>query len=252
MLAFIFKNNNVINPEYVFALINIISLFPVLFLSNTIYSMFFSLELISCLVFYKFSVSNFWFKKNKRNFIEFNFNKFNKLLPKTYINTLFFQYWTAFFSSVLIIYFLISLISVTGTSELALINHLILINSKINYLDSLDFYFLFFILIFGIFLKLGITPVHLYKIEVYKGIPLISLYLYTTLYFFIYFIYFIYLFLINLSSIIIIIWLLILIFTVSGILYIITLFFNNLFLKTFFAYSTILNGLNVLFVLICS
>lgn len=43
----------------------------------------------------------------------------------------------------------------------------------------------------GMFFKIGFTPSHLFKIEVYKGIPFVSILFYTVYYFMSFFLYFV-------------------------------------------------------------
>lgn len=72
--------------DYIFSLI-ITSLFiPFIFLSNSFFTFFFLIELISCTIFYKFIVGKFSFKNNK------NKDVFFTIFSKNYINILFYQY----------------------------------------------------------------------------------------------------------------------------------------------------------------
>ncbi len=80
------------------------------------------------------------------------------------------------------------------------------------------FIFLFFIFLFSIFLKIGLSPLHLFKIEIYKGIPFLT----------------------------------ILIFLILGCFYLIFLIFDINFLKVFFAYSTIINSIFFFFIVFSS
>jgi NADH:ubiquinone oxidoreductase subunit 2 (subunit N) len=103
------------------------------------------------------------------------------------------------------------------------------------------FYFYFFIFILGFFLKIGLTPFHLYKIEVYKGLPFVTILIYTILFFIVYFLFFSILFLKNISAFYSYYWLSMLLLLLLGVCYIIFLLFDVNFIKSFFAYSTIVN-----------
>lgn len=106
-----------INIDFFFAVYNIMAFLPLIFISNTFFTFFFILEVSSCLIFYKFVTARFYYK-NIVNFGNFkSLEKFNKNLPKNFLNVLFFQYWVTFFSSVLIILFLIQFIFIFGSSE---------------------------------------------------------------------------------------------------------------------------------------
>ena len=92
------------STDYFFALSNLNNFFPLIFLSNTLFTFFFILEVNSTIIFYKFIVSKLWYKNNQ-NYFDINIDKFNKLVPKNYLNVLFFQYWTTFFSTTLFLCF---------------------------------------------------------------------------------------------------------------------------------------------------
>ncbi len=241
-----------ISTEYVFALINIMTVYYLLFFSNTFYTAFFILELISCFIFYKFSISKFWFKNNKKNLINTKNSTFLKLIPKTFVNTLFFQYWSTFFSSVILLFSLIYFFTTLSSSEWSVLNHLNFTVIETNYFDKSFLYLCVSLLILGVFIKLGATPLHLYKIEIYKGIPLISLFFYTTFFFLIYFLFFTKLFLIYLYSYSYIYFITILLMIGVGLFFIISLLFNTFYLKVFFAYSSVINSMIVLFAIINS
>lgn len=95
----------------------------------------------------------------------------------------------------------------------------------------------------GFLMKIGFTPFHLFKIEVYKGLPVISILVYTTFYFFIYFIFFIFLINYQLDFLKYFLNSLIYIIIVLGSIYIMTLLYDVTALKSFFAYSTVINSI---------
>lgn len=92
-------------------------------------------------------------------------------------------------------------------------------------------------------MKIGLTPFHLFKIEVYKGLPLISLLFYTTFYFYIYFTYFILLLNYHLDFLKLILNSIFYLVIIIGSIYTVLLIFDITSLKSFFAYSTIINSL---------
>lgn len=220
--------------DYYFSMSNILMYTPFLFLVNTVFTFLFSLEIISFLVLYKLISSKIWFFK-------VNSVKNNKL-PQQYINMLFFQFWVTFFSTIFIVYFYINIFFIFGSTEWFLIQYL-----NVNDYTSIYKYnnglinFLVGIFIFSVFFKLGVSPIHLFKLEVYKGIPYISIFFYT-IYFLTIFLYFTVIllidFLINFNTFIFTLLFIILFF---GVFYIIVIMFDVNFLKIFFAYSTIIN-----------
>jgi hypothetical protein len=144
--------------DFIFATANIFIFFSLIFLANTFFSFYFLLELTVCIIFYKFTVSKFWFKNPLKIYSIDSSEKFSDNLPKNYLNVLFFQYWISFFSSSLLLLFFIYIEFNFSSTEWSFLN------ITINYYSNILFYFYFFIFIIGFFLKIGITPFHLYKI----------------------------------------------------------------------------------------
>jgi hypothetical protein len=172
--------------EFFFALINLTILLPIIFFINTLFTFFFFIELNSSIIFYKFISSNCWDLKKKGRNILYKVN-----ISKNYLNMLFFQYWAAFFSSVMIVYVIISYIYLYGTIEWFFINSLNYFQkNNYSYINYLNILIINFILIFAFLIKIGMTPIHLYKLEIYKGLPLASIFFYTTFYFLIFFFFF--------------------------------------------------------------
>lgn len=113
-----------------------------------------------------------------------------------------------------------------------------------------EFYLYFFIFIIGFFLKIGITPFHLYKLEIYKGLPFITIFLYTIFFFTGYFLYFSLLLLRNLNNFFFLYWVVLFFLVIMGVCYVVFLLFDINFLKNFFAYSTIVNIVSFLCLII--
>lgn len=241
------KNSNInYNLDYFSSIANLTIFVPIIFFSNTIYTFLFLLELTSLTILYKFSVSRNWFNNNKN----LNTSGFCRILPKSYLNMIFFQYWANFFSSMLLMFSIFNLIFMFGSSEWVLINLLIESNNS-NYYCSKTVIYLYLWLSFfiGFFLKIGFSPLHLFKIEVYKGIPFISIFFYTTWYFLSFFLYFTIIIYYNLYSFKVYFYQIFYLFILIGLFYTIFLLFDVNLLKSFFAYSTVVNALNFIIVL---
>jgi hypothetical protein len=237
-----YNNSNInYNIDYFFSLFNIGLFVIILYYSNTLYSFIFILEVISILILYKFSVSRYFFKNN---IFYRNNNLFENNLPRPFLNLIFFQYWVNFFSTTLMLFFIFNIIYIYGSSEWFFINFLNIFNFNLLYSNSnMNYIFLWFLFFFAFLLKIGFTPIHFFKIEVYKGMPFISIFYYTTYYFFSFFFYFTILILLNFSNYKIYWFFFLLIFIVLGLFYLIILMFDINLIKSFFAYSTIINAL---------
>lgn len=157
---------------------------------------------------------------------------------------LFFQYWAAFFSSILFVYTILIYLYLFNSTEWILLNFLNLIQLTTQNTNYILISVINFVLILSFLLKIGLTPLNLYKLEVYKGLPYISIFFYTTFYFLVFFLFFILLIVDYLGVLILTYWYLFIIFLMLGIFYTINLLFNvNLLKVFFFAYSTIINSL---------
>lgn len=130
----------------------------------------------------------------------------------------------------------------------------------IQFLNSVENYFLIFsgdlirllvvVFLLSVFFKLGLTPFHLFKVEVYKGLPYLSVFFYTTYYFIVLFIFFIFLLSDYLFSFVTYYYLFLIFLLVLGSVYIIFLMFDVNFLKAFFTYSTVINTVGFLTVFV--
>lgn len=129
--------------------------------------------------------------------------------------------------------------------------NLISINNLVN--TDLEFntiLWVFFFLCF--FLKVGLTPSHLFKVEVYKGVPFVSIFFYTTFYFLGYFLFLTIMVEFYISSFKNYFYFFFIIFVVFGFFYTLFLLFDVLFTKAFFAYSTVVNTLAFVSLLIAN
>ena len=231
--------------DFLLSIGNLIFLLPYLFCVNTIFTFLFFLELLSTLLFYKLLSSKIWYKSNNKN------NTTTNNLPQNYINMIFFQYWVTFFSTIFIIYFYINMYYFFGTSDWNNIQYCYFFSNKKN-INIINLNLLLLLFIFSVFIKLGIAPLHLFKIEVYNGLPYITIFFYTTFYFLIFFLFFL-LFLLNFLNIFLQqIYFIFILSIFIGVIYVIVLLFDVNYIKAFFAYSTIINSLGFLFVFISS
>lgn len=172
------------------------------------------------------------------------FNYSTSTQTTAYTNVIFFQYWVSFFSSVLFVYSLLMFIQLYGSTEWVYINWLGL--ADLEGVANISVYSTYLILWIAIFLKLGIAPVHLYKIELYKGLPFISILFYTIYFFFIFFIFFC-LLIVSYTPALVAWWYnLGVIFSLIGVVWVAVLLFDITSLKAFFAYSTIVNSMTFL------
>lgn len=239
------KTNLTKSVDYLFSLNNLVLLLPYLFMVNTVFTFLFFLETISVVLFYKLISSKIWFK----NQVTYTNKQINNNIPQNYINMIFFQYWITFFSTIFIVYFYINMFYIYGTTEWFVVQFLntfdVLIADNNTLLRIIVVVFLL-----SIFFKLGLTPFHLFKVEVYKGLPYLSIFFYTTYYFSVLFVYFLLLLSDNLFVFVPNYYLFLLFLLFFGSIYVISLLFDVNFLKAFFTYSTIINTIGFLMIFI--
>lgn len=239
----IIKTNLVKSIDYLFSINNLLILLPYLFFVNNIFTFLFFLELISTILLYKLVSSKIWFKNY------FKVSTLKNSIPQNYINMVFFQYWVTFFSTIFIVYFYINMFYLFGTGDWFVIQYLNTCELK-NFTNHIFLNILLCIFILSIFFKLGVTPFHLFKIEVYKGVPLLSIFFYTTYYFIIFFVFLIYILSDFLISFSIQYYSIISILLLISSIYVVVLLFDVNFLKAFFTYSTVINTIGFLIIFI--
>ncbi len=231
--------------DYFFALLNLTVLLPLIFLSNNIFSFIFILELNTSIIFYKLVVSKLWYSTNDKD------KKLNKIKSKSYVNLIFYQFWITFFSTIMIFFFYINVNFLFGTTDWSIINFIVFIENNINYFNKkILLVFLSLIFIFSLFFKIGIAPFHLFKIEIYKSIPYLSILFYTTYYISTFLFFLLYLLSNLYVSLFVYIWFIFSIMLIIGSMYIVSLLFDVNFIKAFFAYSTIINTTNFIIIII--
>ena len=101
-----------------------------------------------------------------------------------------------FFSSALLLYSICTLFYIFGSTNFFLLDYLIFFNKSTPILNYFSLYTIGVSFFTGFILKVGFTPFHLFKIEIYKALPFISIFFYT-IYFFSVFFLFLILFMLN-------------------------------------------------------
>lgn len=196
---YIFKKNivNQKNFEIISAYYLFFSLLLYYTLANNLLTLVFIFEFQSLIIIY--IISNSFYLKNNSYL---NFKKLNNY-PIWYFNSLIYQFWTSFFSAILLtISLLIFFKNFFFIDWINLEIYVYMLNLKFFKFNRIEILIYFTPLIFGFILKLGLLPFFFWKPEIYKNFNLELLFLYTTFYMFslvylIIFFFFNYFFLIN-------------------------------------------------------
>lgn len=218
---------------------------PVLSLTANLYSFFLVIELLGICILTKFS------------FLPLGYSSKTRLrgtilsTPKPLVMSIFTYYWMGFFSSIFLVFYLIAILYVWGTTDYyELTNLFYFSNAVIVSLSSYFYSILSSFFVLGFLLKAGAAPFHTYKVHMFHGLPLFSVIIYTSLFYITYLAYFAYLTptivlpSCNLGSLITVV------VTTLGLIYLINDLFTNRYLKAFLALSSALNAAMMIFILL--
>ena len=245
--TFLFNQNISFSTEYLLfvLLIGISGFFLVS--STNMFLTIFLLELVALLIFAKFAVSRILFNQSKLNASK---NTNNPQFSYGLFNSLFFQFWANFVSSVFLFFSLLNIHYIFGTSNLYMLNFFLSI--IVSLLNSPENFNMFILVLFttGLFIKLGLSPYQFFKIETYKGIPLYMIIVYTTLYLIVYVYFFSFFFIIQLPTLRNFIGIFTLFFLTISVFYLINLLFDTKNFKAFLSYSTLITIVNLLIIIL--
>jgi len=218
---------------------------PILSLTANLYSFFLIIELLGICILAKFSFLPLGYssKTNSKGIV--------LSTPKPLVVSIFTYYWMGFFSSIFLAFYLVIMMYAWGTTDYYELTNLLYFSDKITMSISSYFYSIlssFFIL--GFLLKAGAAPFHTYKMHMFRGLPLFSVIIYTSLFYVTYLVYFAYLIPVIILSSFDLGAIVIMVVTVLGIVYLTNDLFTNKHLKTFFALSSALNATTLIFLLL--
>jgi hypothetical protein len=243
----LFNQNLSFTTEYLLFIILIVLVSSLLLSSTSLFLTIFLLELVALLIFGKFAVSRVLFNQNnitKQTLIN------NPQFSYGLFNSLFFQFWANFVSSVFLFFVLINVHYLFGTSNFFLVNFFFSLISSNWYIPESFNTFTLTVLTTGLFVKLGLAPYQFFKIETYKGIPLFMIIVYTTVYLIVYVYFFSYLFINQLPMLRDFTGNFLLVFLTFGVFYLVNLLFDTKNFKAFLSYSTLITVVNLFIILL--
>jgi hypothetical protein len=242
------RQNIVFSPEYLIFLVLLIFFGYIVVSSSSLFLTIFSLEIVALIIFGKFSVSKILHKNGSNYGDKKNPSMLNQV-SYGLLNSLFFQFWANFVSSIFLFYSLINIHNIFGLSNFFLSNFLLSELTTSFYLPEVNCYTILILFITGLFIKLGISPYQFFKIETYKGIPLFFVVVYTSVYLMIYVYFFVvlYLYLLPILKHFTNYYLYLIIFI--SLAYLFSLLFDTKNFKAFLSYSTLITVTSI-FILI--
>jgi hypothetical protein len=217
-----------------------------LFSANSVLTIIFFIEILSTMVFLLIVTSNFstvYFYNN----LNLNLHTyFHKTLPSTHVNSLIFFFWTSLIASLNLFLFLILFYTQFLTFDLNLIEFLYFNFTTLNnFNDLISAMLIWFNLLFCIFLKCGLVPFFFWKPTFFRGISIHGLSFYILFYYFVILLFFVNLLSNSLNSLFHSFILVNILIFILGFLILILILCESYYLKTFFAFSSILNSLFV-------
>lgn len=245
--TYLFNQNISFTTEYlIFVLLIGISGFFLLS-SGSLFLTIFLLELVALLIFGKFAVSRILFKQNSLNTTK---NEGAPQFSYGLFNSLFFQFWANFVSSVFLFFSLVGVHYSFGTSNFYLLNFFFSVLSQI--FNTPELFTTFSLLVFtsGLFIKLGLSPYQFFKIETYKGIPLYMVIVYTTLYLVVYIYFFSFFFVVQVPQIRTFVGTFVLFFLTLSVFYLVNILFDTKNFKAFLSYSTLITIINLFIIIL--
>ena len=217
-----------------------------LFLSNTIFTVIFFIEILSTLIFLIIITSTFsstYFYNNLNLNIH---NYFNNSTPFFFVQTLLYFFWISLISSLNLFLSLILFYIKFLTFDWFFFEYIFfyLINSS-SLKDLFFFMFIWLNFLFCVFLKCGLVPFYFWKPVFFKGTPLHVLFFYIFFFYFFIFLFFLTFFLIYVNEIFFFFLNINIILLLMGFFILLSILCETYYLKSFLAISSILNTLFV-------
>ena len=236
--------------DYLVTLLQFFYWIVIIFLSNTIFSTIFIIEVLSTLLFLLFITSIFSSSFFYRN-IDYSFGHiFQSSLPYIYIQSILIFFWISLLSSLNLFLFLLLFYTNLLTLDLFLLEYIFIYYININsFKEIFSLGISWFILIFCIFLKCGITPFFLWKPAFFKGIPFYTIFFYICFFYFFLFLFFIYLLNVYMTELFSFFGYINMVIVFTGLLMLVAIICESYYLKVFMAVSSILNSLFVVLAL---
>lgn len=217
-----------------------------LFMTNSIFTLIFGIEVLSTLIFLLIITSSYSSNHFYRN-LDFSFGNYKQqVFPYTYLQSLLFFFWMSLITSLSLFIFLLYFYTRILTFDWFLIEHIFtyLINTQ-SVVSILSLGLTWFVFVVCIFMKCGVAPLYIWKPTFFKGLPYHLLFFYVCFFYLFLFIFLIYI-LLNYFSLIFYYFIFIqIIFVFTGLLFLLAILCETFYLKSFLAISSILNSLFV-------
>ena len=233
--------------DFMTVLYNFLYWLIIIFMSNTIFTSIFVIEVLSTLIFLLIITSTF-----SSNFFYRNLNLsfghiFQQSTPHTYLQSLLYFFWISLVSSLNLFLFILLLYTKILTLDWFLIEHVfsfLILTSTIKEIVVVGISW--FVLLTCIFLKCGVAPLYIWKPTFFKGLPIHTIYIYICFFYFFLFLFLIQLLTSYFSTVFYFYSYVTTIFVLIGLVTLLFIICDSYYIKAFLAISSILNSIFVL------
>ena len=247
-VSFYFSSREVY--DYILTCFNFFFWIVFLFTANTIFTFIFFIEVLGTLIFLLVITSTFsttYFYNN----LNLNLHSyFNSTTPFFYVQMLMYFFWISLISSLNLFFFLVLFYIKFLTFDWFLLefifNYVVLLSNRS---EVLSISLIWFNLVFCIFLKCGLVPFYFWKPIFFKGVPMHSLFFYISFFYFFLFLFIFHFFLVYVNEVFYFFIYINLVLILFGFILLLLVLCESYYLKTFLAFSSILNSLFVFFAL---
>lgn len=232
--------------DFIITIFNFFFWTILLFMSNSIFTSIFIIEVLSTLIFLLIITSTFSTTFFYRNINFSHGHLFQHSTPQTYLQSLLFFFWVSLISSLNLFLFCLFFYLKVLTLDWFLIEYVFMYLTTTSSLKDLIFVGTsWFILIFCLFLKCGIAPLYIWKPTFFKGIPFHTIFFYICFFYFFLFIFIIHLLTSYFSEVFYFYSYVTTLFLLLGLITLLFIVCDSYYFKSFLAISSILNSLFV-------
>jgi hypothetical protein len=216
----------------------------VLFLSNSILSSFFVIEVLSALLFLMLVSSSFssltYYSSLDNSMHQFLGN----VIPSTFLKSIIFFFWVSLLASLNLFVFTLIMYTKLFSLDWYLLEHAFFyVVQTSSYSSNMLLGLMWYILIFSIFTKCGLAPFFFWKPTFFKGLTFTSIFYYICIFYFSLFLFFINFITNNFHFIFYFFHNIFILLVIVGLFMVLFLVLEAFYLKTFLAISSILNSL---------
>ena len=230
--------------DFLMVKINSLLWLYVLFLSNSILSSFFVIEVLSALLFLMLVSSSFSSLTYYSSLDNSAHQFLGNVIPSTFLKSIIFFFWVSLIASLNLFVFTLIMYTKLFSLDWYLLEHAFFyVVQTSSYSSTMLLGLMWYILIFSIFTKCGLAPFFFWKPTFFKGLTFTSIFYYICIFYFSLFLFFINFITNNFHFIFYFFHNIFIVLVILGLFMVLFLVLEAFYLKTFLAISSILNSL---------